>query len=91
MNDDEARYEVEARADAEREAYHEARLRELAEGFYLGDGLYASFDGYQIMLKTRRMEGEHYVALEPQVLLAFVKYAQEFFPTLMAATKASEV
>lgn len=34
---------------------------------YLGDGLYARFDGYQIILRAPRMEGDHWVALEPQV------------------------
>lgn len=34
---------------------------------YLGDGLYASFDGYQIMLRAPRAEGDHYIALEPGV------------------------
>ena len=33
---------------------------------YLGDGVYASFDGYQIWLKTERETGWHAVALEPQ-------------------------
>jgi hypothetical protein len=43
---------------------------------YLGDGLYASFDGYQITLRAPRLGGDHWVALEPEVfmaLLAFVK------------------
>lgn len=42
---------------------------------YLGDGLYASFDGYMIKLRAPRREGEHEVFLEPAVLdslLAFV-------------------
>jgi hypothetical protein len=42
---------------------------------YLGDGLYCSFDGYQIILRAPREGGDHYVALEPQVyeaLTAFV-------------------
>lgn len=39
---------------------------------YLGDGLYASYDGYQFELRTPRAGGDHWVALEPSVL-------QEFF------------
>ena len=45
---------------------------------YLGDGLYASFDGYQIILRAPRRYaygGDHYVGLEPAVyrtLLAWV-------------------
>jgi hypothetical protein len=46
---------------------------------YLGDGLYARFDGYQFWLRAPRSEGNHEVALEPPVLdafLAFVKSIQ---------------
>lgn len=42
---------------------------------YLGDGLYASFDGWQIILRAPRMGVDHMVALEPEVyqqLLLFV-------------------
>lgn len=41
---------------------------------YLGDGLYASFDGYQIILRAPRENGDHWVALEPAVLAAFLRY-----------------
>lgn len=34
---------------------------------YLGDGLYASFDGWQIVLRAPRMPGDHIVALDPAV------------------------
>ena len=34
---------------------------------YLGDGLYASFDGWQIVLRAPRMPGDHIVALDPDV------------------------
>lgn len=44
---------------------------------YLGDGLYASFDGYQITLRAPRAEGDHFVALEPAVLRAFERYVAE--------------
>ena len=44
---------------------------------YLGDGLYASFDGFSIWLRAPRENGDdHVVALEPQVyaeLLRFVR------------------
>lgn len=47
---------------------------------YLGDGLYASYDGYQIKLRAPRDidggEGDHVVFLEDSVLsrlLAFVE------------------
>jgi hypothetical protein len=37
---------------------------------YLGDGLYVSFDGFQIVLRAPRSDGDHFVALEPAVWLA---------------------
>ena len=41
---------------------------------YLGDGLYASYDGYQIVLRAPRENGDHYVALEPAVLEIFTEW-----------------
>jgi hypothetical protein len=41
---------------------------------YLGDGLYASFDGWQIMLRAPRLEGDHWVGLEPAVVEALVEF-----------------
>lgn len=43
--------------------------------FYLGDGLYASFDGYQIWLFADRYGQKHEVALEPIVFKTLVAYA----------------
>lgn len=34
---------------------------------YLGDGVYASFDGYHIMLDTRAQSPVNRIALEPAV------------------------
>ena len=42
---------------------------------YLGDGLYASFDGYQIILRAPRSNGDHWVGLEPQVFDALINFA----------------
>lgn len=45
---------------------------------YLGDGLYASCDGVQIMLRAPRGNGEsHTVFLEPNVLKAFERFVKE--------------
>ncbi len=44
---------------------------------YLGDGLFASFDGFQIQLRAERHEGNHRVFLEPQVFHALCDYARE--------------
>ena len=41
---------------------------------YLGDAVYASFDGYQIWLRTRDGNDQR-IALEPRVFDALVKYA----------------
>ena len=42
---------------------------------YLGDGLYASFDGFQIWLRAPRSGEDHLIALEPSVLKALDEYA----------------
>jgi hypothetical protein len=47
--------------------------REMNE--YLGDGVYASFDGYQIWLAANHHENR-VIALDPHVLEALLKYAQ---------------
>jgi hypothetical protein len=53
-------------------------LKTLAGGFnrYLGDGVYASFDGYHIWLAANHHENK-VVALEPQVLAALVQYQRD--------------
>lgn len=43
---------------------------------YLGDGLYASFDGFAITLRAPRPEGDHYVGLEPAVYLALLDWVR---------------
>jgi hypothetical protein len=43
---------------------------------YLGDGLYASFDGWMLTLKTSREDGEHWVGLEPEVLEALLQFVE---------------
>jgi hypothetical protein len=44
---------------------------------YLGDGLYVSFDGYQVQLRAPRAEGDHIVFMEPGVLDAFLAWTRE--------------
>lgn len=43
---------------------------------YLGDGLYASFDGFSLWLRAPREHGDDVVALEPQMMKDFVEYAE---------------
>lgn len=49
---------------------------ELAKETYLGDGLYCSFDGWQIKLRAPREDGDHVVYLEPSVQVAFVEFIE---------------
>lgn len=43
---------------------------------YLGDGVYASFDGYQIWLSVN--DDQHpTIALEPEVMTALIEYSEE--------------
>lgn len=44
---------------------------------YLGDGLYASFDGWMIQLRAPREGGDHWVGLEPPVLAEFLRFVKE--------------
>ena len=46
---------------------------------YLGDGVYATFDGYQIWLSTEREQGMHRIALEPSTMNALTGYADRVF------------
>lgn len=41
---------------------------------YLGDGLYASFNGWMVTLRAPREDGDHWVGLELPVLDAFLTY-----------------
>jgi hypothetical protein len=43
---------------------------------YLGDGLYASFDGFMFVLRAPRGDGDHWVALEPEILAAFERFVK---------------
>lgn len=41
---------------------------------YLGDGVYASFDGYQVWLHVGHHEAPPVVALEPAVIASLNRY-----------------
>ena len=43
---------------------------------YLGDGLYVSFDGWQLKLRAPREQGDHEVYMEPSVWFALVDYVK---------------
>ena len=46
---------------------------------YLGDGLCSCFDGFNIMLFAERENGEHWVALEPEVYNNLVEYHDQIY------------
>ena len=46
---------------------------------YLGDGLYAHFDGYHIILTAPREGGDHFVALDPSVFHALSVYREKVY------------
>jgi len=46
---------------------------------YIGDGLYASFDGEMIKLRAPRESGDDVVYLESSVYREFVAYARQIF------------
>ncbi len=52
------------------------------ETYHLGDGLYASFDGYQICLRAPREDGDHVVFLEPQLWDILIEFAAECWPAV---------
>jgi len=43
---------------------------------YLGDGVYASYDGYSIILDLRGQDSFTRIVLEPKVLQALNRYAE---------------
>ena len=44
---------------------------------YLGDGCYASFDGFMIKLRAPREHGDHEIYLEPGTWSTLRKFAQK--------------
>jgi len=44
------------------------------EDTYLGDGVYASFDGHHIILDLRAQDSTTRIALEPQVMKQLKEY-----------------
>lgn len=52
----------------------------LRKTFYLGDGLYVVFDGFMVTLRAPREHGDHWVALEPEVLRNFLTFLRTNLP-----------
>jgi hypothetical protein len=53
-------------------------MREYPQDVYLGDGVYASFNGWQIWLAANDRTNK-VVALEFQVMEQLIKYAKEVY------------
>ena len=47
-----------------------------SENRYLGDGVYASSDGYHIILDLRAQDSTTRIVLEPEVFKELIRYAQ---------------
>lgn len=52
---------------------------------YLGDGVYASFDGYHVWLDLRAQDPSIRIALEPPVITALMRYVHHIDQTLKSA------
>jgi hypothetical protein len=67
----------------------------VSERIHLGDGAYASSDGYYLWVSTQRGDVLHQVALEPSALVALVRYAVQLEPglaePLVKAARGGEV
>ena len=46
---------------------------------YLGDGVYAEFDGFHIVLRANSHDSPHSVSLEPGVAKLLIKYIEKVF------------
>jgi hypothetical protein len=53
---------------------------------YLGDGVYASFDGWQIWLAVNHHENKQ-VAIEPTVLMMLLAYAESVYNLKITVTQ----
>ncbi len=53
--------------------------KKYSQEIYLGDGLYAHFDGYNFILRAPREFSDHCVALEPPVFDALLEYREQVY------------
>lgn len=56
---------------------------------YLGDGLYVSFDGMQVILRAPRADGDHHVALEPEVWSGLLRWHRELLEKMHEDLRAA--
>ena len=60
-------------------------MSDMAEPVYLGDGVYAMFDGYHIWLRTgshEEADATNAIALEPSVFEALLDYRRQLVESL---------
>ena len=57
-------------------------MMNIGEETYLGDGLYASFDGLMFKLRAPREDGDHWVGLDPDVFNALIRFRAKMFAAL---------
>jgi len=51
---------------------------------YIGDGVYAEFDGYGVVLTTENgIEETNRIVLEPEILAYFLKFVKELNPEFL--------
>lgn len=71
-------HRVTDQAPVEKVVFARDALPVQGEETYLGDGLYASFDGFHVKLRAPREGGDHVVGLEPQVYRALQSWIERF-------------
>jgi len=54
-----------------------SRTEKLIEDRYIGDGVYASYDGYHVWLDTRAQEPVNRIGLEPAVLAQLEQFRRD--------------
>lgn len=57
---------------------------------YLGDGLYVSDDGFQFRLRAPRLDGDHEVYLDPEVMRNFMNFVEKSRGLKIEVTKCSQ-
>ena len=58
---------------------HEEFKLKYSQQHYLGDGVYVTFDGYNIWLSTPRDDITHTIALEPSVFDSLIEYRNQIY------------
>ncbi len=58
---------------------------------YLGDGLYAKYDGFQVWLRAPRGSIDHYVALDPYTLDSFFRFLERVGGAKITISKMEDI